>query len=286
MVTQAPTPSEIRNVLENYGIDTSTQFQFQGDVTQGSTTVTNLLFNTETIADIKVGALLVSSDIPENSFVVSVDASNNSLEMSLPATQDNPTINIDHVFNSVVSDGWIIEHRDSFVIPWMETKTRQTFYRTEQIEEIVNGNGTTTLFVSRRPIISVEQIRYLVRETYYGSVDVTMIEVIGSEGIIRSLETTSIETTAVPIFPKGKRNIAVTYTYGYTDLPSLLHTAVKYFVAEGILGQIADRTGGGNLSTQGWNRNWGERGKYTNIRNDFARKGLAAMQNYMTGVVG
>ena len=190
------------------------------------------------------------------------------------------------VDTNAISDAWVIEHRDSFVIPLMEEKTRQTFYRTAQVTEVYSGNGTTTLTLNRRPVISLDDIRYLVLAINFQNVAVDAIELIGNEGILRSLEATIIEATTIPVFPKGKSNIEVTYTYGYTELPPLLQTAIKYFVAEGMLGFIADRTGGGNLSTQGWNRTWGERGKYTNIRNDLARKGLAAMKPFMTGVVG
>lgn len=187
---------------------------------------------------------------------------------------------------TAVTDAWIEKHRDSFVIPLMERKTRQTFYRTAQVTEVYSGNGTTTLTLNRRPVISLDSIRYLVLAINFENVAVDAIELIGNEGILRSLESTIIEATTIPVFPKGKSNIQVTYTYGYTDLPVLLQTAIEYFTAEGVLGLIADRTGGGNLSTQGWNRDWGQRGKYTNIRNDLARKGYIAMKEYMTGVVG
>lgn len=283
MAAQAPTIQEIFSVLENYNIDTTATITFTADV------IVDEVLTSVTVSDftsIKIGAVLSGSGIATGAIVVAKDPISRTVTMSLAGTTPGVGVTITHTSYNIVSSGWVADHRDNYVIPWMERKTRQSFYSTSQIEEVYSGNGTTTLVLNRRPVISVEQIRYLVRETYYGSVDVTMIEVIGAEGIIRSLETTSIETTAVPIFPKGKYNIAVTYTYGYADLPDLLQTAIKYFVAESILGQIADRTGGGNLSTQGWNRDWGERGKYTNYRNELAYKGLAAMQEYMTGVVG
>ena len=283
MAAQAPTVQEIFSVLENYNIDTTATITFTADVIVDEV-LTNVVVSD--FNSIKIGASLSGTGIAAGATVVSKDPIARTVTMSVAGTTPGSGVTITHISYNIVSSGWIIDHRDNFVIPWMERKTRQSFYSTSQIEEIYSGNGTTTLVLNRRPVLSVEQIRYLVRETYYGSVDVTMIEVVGNEGIIRSLETTSIETTAVPIFPKGKYNIAVTYTYGYANLPELLQTAIKYFVAESILGQIADRTGGGNLSTQGWNRDWGERGKYTNYRNELAYKGLAAMQEYMTGVVG
>lgn len=284
MAVAAPTVQEIFSVLEDYNIDTVSQITFTADVALNDT-LTNVAV-TGGFTTIKIGAVISGAGIPTGTTVTAKDPILNTVTMSNAGTAAASTVTITHRSYSIVSSGWVIDHMNNFVIPWMEKKTRQSFYTTTQEEEIYSGNGTTTLVLNRRPVISVEQIRYLVRETYYGAVDVTLIEVIGNEGIIRSLETTSIETTAVPIFPKGKYNIAVTYTYGYANLPEMLQTAIKFFVCESILGQIADRTGGGNISTQGWNRNWGERGKYTNIRNDLARKGLVAMQEYMTGVVG
>jgi hypothetical protein len=40
------------------------------------------------------------------------------------------------------------------------------------------------------------------------------------------------------------------------------------------------------MSSGGYNRNYGARGKYTNIRNELARWGINLATKYMSGVVG
>jgi hypothetical protein len=57
-------------------------------------------------------------------------------------------------------------------------------------------------------------------------------------------------------------------------------------VAEQALGQIADQTGGGDLTVSGFGRRYGDRGKYTNFRNQLARRALAQLRPEMTGVGG
>jgi hypothetical protein len=53
-----------------------------------------------------------------------------------------------------------------------------------------------------------------------------------------------------------------------------------------LLGFIGARTGGGSLGVSAWNRGYGIRGKYQDIRNDLARQALDILKNYSTGVVG
>lgn len=186
-----------------------------------------------------------------------------------------------------ISDAWIERRMDSFVIPWIERVTRQKFTGTEQIVEYYSGQGTSILVLNRRPIVSLDALAY----TNYVEVDqfvinVNSIAVIADEGILKARYDFR-EDNWRPIFARGVNNIVVTYTYGFDDYPDDIKEAIIYFTAEQLLGVLANRTGGGtSVSTQGYNRSFGNRGKYTSLRNDLARQGHALLRNYMTAVAG
>ena len=108
---------------------------------------------------------------------------------------------------------------------------------------------------------------------------------IADEGILKAKANFN-ESNYVPIFARGERNLRIQYTYGIDDLdnyPDIKH-AVICFTAEKVLGHIASRTGGGSLSVQAFSRQYGNRGKFSDMRNELARDGVALLREYITGV--
>ena len=190
------------------------------------------------------------------------------------------------VDTSVLSEKWIDNRRDNFVVPWVERKTRQSFSGTVQTVEYYSGRGSSVLTLDRKPIVSIDDVRLVHTGGGNFLIDVTTLVLIASEGIIKVRRNFEESTLVDPIFPRGRRNIQVTYTYGFADFPAPIKEAVAYLTAEAALGNIAARTGGGDLSTINYNRSFGDRGKYTKIRADLARWGHSLLSEYWTVVTG
>lgn len=186
------------------------------------------------------------------------------------------------ITSDVITDRWIDNRISNFIVPKIKEITRQNFDGIVQVTEPYNGNGTNLIVLNRRPIVSLVSIRY-VNSTGY--VSTNYIEVLQNQGMLRAKGNVNLDNT-VPYFPRGNKNILVTYTYGYADYPADIKEAIIYLVSEKILSQIANRTGGGSIGAQGFNRNFGERGKYDNARTEFSRDALSIIKRYCTGVIG
>jgi hypothetical protein len=139
--------------------------------------------------------------------------------------------------------------------------------------------------LNRKPIISLDALSYTNVMSNQYVINLFAIQVISEEGILK-VRTNFNESTWIPIFAKGMNNLRIKYTYGYTSMPVDIFEAVKFMVCEKILGLIEGRTGGGSLSVESFSRDYGARGKYTHIRNDFARQAYAIIRNYITSNVG
>lgn len=182
------------------------------------------------------------------------------------------------------SAGWLEKRRDYFVVPFVERITRQYFSGTQQVVEYYSGNGKNYLILNRKPIVSLDEIRYVLGGSNFTILNLQNIEVILAEGILKAKRNYE-ESYYLPVFAKGDYNIKITYTCGYVVCPDPVKEAVIYLVAEQALGFLGARTGGGSLSMQSYSRNYGTRGKFQDIRNDLSRQAHALLQPYMTSVV-
>lgn len=77
--------------------------------------------------------------------------------------------------------------------------------------------------------------------------------------------------------------VKVRYTYGgqFADV----HRACVLLTASFVLGFIGSSTGGGSLNVQGYGRNYGTRGKYHDVRQEFDRNAYQILQKYVVGIV-
>lgn len=188
---------------------------------------------------------------------------------------------------AVITDSWIETRRDRFIIPWVEQKTRQTVTGESQVDEYLSGTGSSILPLSKKPIISLDEIELIHGGGGDWNIDTTSIEVINREGILKATANAlSSGTFQTPMFPRGKYNIRVRYTYGFATMPDDIAEAITFLLAEQVLTQIANRTGGGGLTVQGYSRNYGDRGRYDNIRSELARSAMALLNPYFTGITG
>ena len=203
--------------------------------------------------------------------------------MALPTAAEIQAVLEGYNIETQLSDAWIDAKRDKFVVPWVEKKTKLSFTGIQEVTEYYDGTGSSILVLRHRPIVALLSISYTNVPSDQFYISPLAIQTIEDEGILKAKANFN-EANYVPIFARGQRNLRITYSFGYADPPPEVAEAIKYLVAEKILGHIASRTGGGNLNVQAFGRQYGSRGKFTEIRNELARDAIAILREYITGV--
>lgn len=172
-----------------------------------------------------------------------------------------------------LSDTWVEDCIENRVVPFIERKIRSKLDTTESVTVYLNGNDSKALLLPTKCINSITDVQVLGNDyssTYY----ITNYILDSRAGILRRNLA----------FPKGVENIVVTYVTGFSPIPENLNQAIIMLSAEHCLTVIGSRTGGGNKNIQSYGTSYGERGKYTEIRNDLTRLSIDILRQYMTGV--
>lgn len=172
------------------------------------------------------------------------------------------------------------------VWPWIEAKTRQSFTGKAQVRELYSGNGTSELMLDRRYIQSVDKIELLTLPHDILSIPISSIEVVTGRGLLR-VRAINLEsfTTLAPIWPKGDNNVAITYTYGFDEPPADVQKAAALLACSFYLSKESNVTGGGTqITVEGYSRTFGKRGKWAEMRSDYAIQAMALLKKYMTGI--
>jgi len=185
----------------------------------------------------------------------------------------------------ILTSSWIQKRLDSFVVPYVERITRQSFSGIDTVTEYYSGNGKNIMILNRKPVVAVTEIRYVLGSNNISILNLGNIEVVQSEGILKAKRNYE-ESFYLPVFAKGDYNIKVTYTYGYTTCPDDVKEAIIYLAAWQVLNHIGARTGGGSITMQSYGRQFGDRGKYTDIMLSLSQMGHALLSPYMTSVIG
>jgi hypothetical protein len=192
------------------------------------------------------------------------------LEMSIPTAQDvRDYLEGYGIDTTVLSDSWINKQITREIIPAVEKKTGQSFLSIKEVTEFYNGTGKKTIILNRRHIAEI------IRVETSGEPVTVKLEV--SKGIIHR---------EIGIFPKGEKNITVTYKYGFTEPPDPVEAAIEKLTAIEALKQVGARTGGGSLGVQAYSRNFGDEGKYTDLIKQIRQDARRNLRPYMTAVVG
>ena len=193
------------------------------------------------------------------------------------------------ITQSIVSDARILQWLNGNVIPFVENTTKQSLQavKTEPAEYHI-GNGSKQLILDRRPIIDLVSIQIvpLLGATFILGLD-SFIN-IADEGIVRIKSTLSGSYSVFAYFPRGE-NVEVSYTYGWASisaLPTDLRQALIDMTSVHVLRHLAGQTGGGNLSVQGFSRDYGLKGKYTDMRTSLSNSALAVLKKYSSTVIG
>lgn len=189
-----------------------------------------------------------------------------------------------NITESVLSNTWIEKRRDNNVVPFVKRLTGLSFSGVTEKEEFLSGTNTHTLMLSSSNASELVRVEY-VQGGDIGS-EIGLGGLVLIEGGIIRIVSNVYQGNVTSLFRKGKRNIKVTYKVGFADYPEDIKEAIKCLCSEQILGFVGARTGGGSLSVESYSRNYGSRGKYQDVRNDFKRTAMSLLQPYMTHVVG
>lgn len=190
------------------------------------------------------------------------------------------------ITTATVSDAWIEARRDNYVIPYAERITRLSFTGVQSITEYISGNGTNIINLARRDIKSLVEIRYVIGGDNQRVLTLANVELLADEGMIKA-KRNAVESWIQPVFPKGQKNLKIVYTVGYTDadMPTGIKEAIMYITADMILSFLEGRSGGGDVTAEGFSKTYGSRGKFTNIRNELHRLAYFNLCKYKTSVV-
>lgn len=159
----------------------------------------------------------------------------------------------------VVNDQWLEDTLEYQVKPIIELYVPLA---EKTVIEYHSGTGSDILVLNNKNVKQILEIR--------GG---QFSELISGEGLLRGG------------FPKGDHNIKVVYTYG-GEITDDIKRACVLLLGSFALGFIGASTGGGSLNVQGYGRNYGARGKFHDIREEFDRWAYSILKRYSTGVVG
>jgi len=192
----------------------------------------------------------------------------------------------------LLSVPWVEKRITSLVIPWIQKHTRLNFSSEQTIIEYLSGNGQEILMLSSKPVNELVSIEYVRSENTLFNL-ANMVELDKNGGMLIA-KTNPGEGEWNNVFQKGNKNIKVTYKTGYDDfidpntntIADDVKEAIIMMTAKQALILIGARTGGGALSVQSHSRNYGDRGKYTDIINNIDMMSYEILKDYMTGVAG
>jgi hypothetical protein len=188
--------------------------------------------------------------------------------------------------NTIVTDDFIQKRRDNFVIPVLINGALGLSVVSDTEKVIyVNGTGKSVLTLPDKGILEIVAIEYVNSENIY-TPSLGNFILIADEGILKA-RFNYTESYSYPVFPKGTRNIKITYKVGYASgsIPLDLNELIGYLTVIEVLKWIEGRSGGGNVSSQAYSRQYGDIGKYTNIRRQIAQNCNVIIKRYRSSVI-
>ena len=185
---------------------------------------------------------------------------------------------------SIISDTWINNEIANFVVPYVERFCRTKLMSTATVTEWYSGNGSSILLLNRRNIVNVVTIALVRGSDFLSFINLDAIDVNAAEGSLKARTRVS-EGYYFSIFPRGENNLRITYQYG-SALNTDLFQAVLMLACCSVLEQLEGRTGGGSITTEGWSRDFGNMGKFSNIRKKLHMKANSIMRDYSSAVIG
>jgi len=203
---------------------------------------------------------------------------------SLPTTSEiRSELEGYNITPQVVSDAWLERNLSTKVVPQWEESTRSSVSGEIEVTEYLSGNGYDLLMLGSRQATEIVSISQIGSSDIDNSIDnSTVILIPGTGQLRRSFGDTNLGSNIN--WPKGKKNIKVVYKVGGVSIPDDVKWALASWVAINALKLVSSRTGGGSLGVEGFSRDYGKVGKYSNIISQMWGDVYRTMQKYMTGV--
>ena len=190
-----------------------------------------------------------------------------------------------NISSSIISDDWIQDDIDNMVVPFIQDQARTNLTQITTATEYLSGISWDYIMLSRRdPTMILTSVQLVSGEDVSGTINLADLQLIPEAGIIKVKSGLS-EYYEYRTFPKGNLNIKVQYTYGGNPSSELLR-AVKLLECVNMLTQIEGRTGGGNLTVQQFSRDYGNLGKYSNIRKQLYKQAMYIVRKYGSSIIG
>lgn len=286
-----PISHDVIEYLENYNLDTLSEKSSESFTVDEETdllTVINSYSKSDMVKLSNTGGVLPTPLLSDTIYYVIIGVSGIKLATSWDNSEGGVAIDITgsgtgtHTIKKYdytqVSSKWLNKRISNTIIPFVSHFTSIAFNGTEQVTEYYSGTRNGVILLNRKSLVSIDEIT-VVNPLTNLTLSTDLFDVSLSEGIL----TPKIRL----LVPIGNRNLKITYTHGFNDVPDPLFEAIVCLAAEKTLGHVASRTGGGtNLGTQGINKSFGEIGKWTEERNDLTAQAYSLLDAYSTGVIG
>lgn len=274
-----PEPSDVREFLEGYGIDAQTSFTLTGTWTADSDIITSI-----DTTNLTVGMNVYGTGIPAAAQISSIDISGTSgqITISADATESETDGTLTITYYCIVSDAWIQNRIDNRILPWICAKTRQNYDGIQTVTEYYDGTGSPLMILRHRPIVQLISISYTNVDSNLYYLTPSAMQVITEEGILKAKANFN-ESSYIPIFFRGDRNIRITYQYGFATCPNDVAEAILCLTADVVLEHVASKTGGGNPGLPGITKDYGEAGKWTEHRRQMTYQAMSLLRRYITG---
>lgn len=277
-----PSPLDVRHFLEGFCLDTQDQLTFTVTFVSGVTTI-NMGASVSSLRE----NMAVSGDgIPTGTIIESIDYDLQQITISEATASPQTDVTLTVTRNTFLTDEWIINRRDRFVIPWITKRTSLNILGEREITEYVSGNGLTSMILSHKPIIELTGFQYINTPDGFTEDLSQSVELDGEQGMLMSKWRVN-DAADRTVFQRGVKNIKVTYKVGFSDLcaeaPDVPEAILNWLAALS-LQLIGSRTGGGNINQNGFSSSYGERGKYTEAIQMCESTTMAILKNYFNYV--
>ena len=277
-----PSPLDVRHFLEGFCLETQDQTNFTVTFLSAATT----LNMGASVSLLRENMAISGTGIQTGTIITAVNYSSQSVTISLPTSSGQTDSTVTVTKNTFLTDDWIIKRRDQFVIPWIQKRTSLNILGTRPITEYVSGNGLTSMILSYKPIIELQEISYINTPDDFISNIQESVVVDNEQGMLMS-KLRVHDAASYTVFRRGIKNIKVVYTVGFSDICTEapdIPEAILNWLAALALQLIGSRTGGGNINQSGFSQSYGDRGKYTEAIKMAEANAMAILRGYFNYV--
>lgn len=277
-----PSPLDVRHFLEGFCLDTQDQLTFIVTFSNGVTTI-NM---GGSVSALRSNMSIAGTGIPTGTLIESVDYNLQTIVITNATSSAETDVTLTVTKNTFLTDEWIINRRDKFIVPWIQKRTSLNILGEREITEYVSGNGLVSMILSHKPIIELKSIQYINTPVGFTENLRLSVEVDKEQGMLMS-KWRILDSASATVFQRGTKNIKVVYTVGFSDLCTEapdVPEAILNWLASLSLQLIGSRSGGGDISQSGFSQAYGDRGKYSEAIKMAETNAMAILRGYFNYV--